>query len=263
MYRYYKKIGNTERISSWKSKGLSDEIIKPTTTSDNSLTPALSYIGNKARVKFDGGCLKQDKITFTHGLIVNIYIVYELRFSNHRYDGYPTLENSLLGAVKATKNVDIDKYKYSWYGISLDRRGPFSFHTGAFGCNVIIFGVDMSSFVHVEKLHILILGEGPRLYDTSLASEKKYSINFTVNRNKFCLSLHYNEENSFYLLIAQKLLNSKPRTQSNPIPLCLGKTSKDFCVDNMKKTGLNGYVYNFSVDYDAIAVDDILGIYNI
>ena len=44
-------------------------------------------------------------------------------------------------------------------------------------------------------------------------------------------------------------------------PLCLGTISKDFSVDNMKKTGLNGYVYDFSVDYDAIAVDDILDIH--
>ena len=60
MYRYFKKIGNTEPISSWKSKGLSDEIIKPPTTSDNILAPAsaLSYIGYKIRVKFDESCLK-------------------------------------------------------------------------------------------------------------------------------------------------------------------------------------------------------------
>ena len=44
-------------------------------------------------------------------------------------------------------------------------------------------------------------------------------------------------------------------------PLCLGNISKNFLVDNMKKTGLNGYVYDFSVDYDAIAVDDMLYIH--
>ena len=44
-------------------------------------------------------------------------------------------------------------------------------------------------------------------------------------------------------------------------PLCLGNISKDFFVDFMKKTGLNGYVYDFSVNYDAIAVDDILDIH--
>ena len=71
MYRYFNTIGNTERISSWKSKGLSDEIIK-STTSYNSRAPALSLIGAKTRLKFDGGCSKQDKTTFTHEAIVKI-----------------------------------------------------------------------------------------------------------------------------------------------------------------------------------------------
>ena len=45
------------------------------------------------------------------------------------------------------------------------------------------------------------------------------------------------------------------------VPLCLGNISKDWSVDNMKKTGFKGYVYDFSVDYDAIAVDNILDIH--
>ena len=44
-------------------------------------------------------------------------------------------------------------------------------------------------------------------------------------------------------------------------PLCLGNVSKDYSVDNMKKTGLNEYVYDFSVDYDAIEFDQILNIH--
>ena len=44
-------------------------------------------------------------------------------------------------------------------------------------------------------------------------------------------------------------------------PLCLGKISKDWSVDDMKKTEFNSYVYDFSVDYDAIVVDDILDIH--
>ena len=129
---------------------MSDEVIKPPTTSDNKLSPALSYIGTKTRVKFVGSCLKQDKITFPHGKIVNIYIVYELRFSDS-INNYPTLENCLFAAVKLTKNADIDKYKYSGYGIGFDRRETFSFITGGFGFNVIIFEVDMSSSVHVDN----------------------------------------------------------------------------------------------------------------
>ena len=57
--KYFKVITNTDYISSWKSKGLSAETIKPPTTSDNSLTPAVSYYGTKTRVKFTGSCLKQ------------------------------------------------------------------------------------------------------------------------------------------------------------------------------------------------------------
>ena len=59
MYRYFKMITNTDYISSWKSKGLSAESIKPPTTSDNCINPALNYYGTKTRVKFTGSCLKQ------------------------------------------------------------------------------------------------------------------------------------------------------------------------------------------------------------
>ena len=62
MHRYFKMITNTDYISSWKSKGLSSESIKPPITSANSVTPALSYYGTKTRVKFTGSCLKQSKI---------------------------------------------------------------------------------------------------------------------------------------------------------------------------------------------------------
>ena len=58
------------------------ESIKPPTTSDNTLTPALNYYGTKARVKITGSCLKQLKISYTHRKIVNIYIVHELGASS-------------------------------------------------------------------------------------------------------------------------------------------------------------------------------------
>ena len=76
--RYFKVITNTDYISSWKSKGLSAESIKPPTTSDNSVTPKLNYYSNKVRVKFTGSCLKQPKISYTYEKVVNICIVYEL-----------------------------------------------------------------------------------------------------------------------------------------------------------------------------------------
>ena len=100
MYRYFKKIGNTNPISEWKSKRLSDESINPPITFDNSLAPALSYFSNKTKVKFDRSCVKQDKITFTHEKIVNIYIAYEINLWNYVDSSDPTLGNSLFGAVK-------------------------------------------------------------------------------------------------------------------------------------------------------------------
>ena len=88
-------ITNTDYVSSWKYKGLYAENIKPPTTSDNSLTPALGYYGTKTRIKFAGSCLKQPKILYTDGKVVNIYIVYELGASrSHNND--PKLKNSLF-----------------------------------------------------------------------------------------------------------------------------------------------------------------------
>ena len=59
-------ITNTDYVSSWKSRGLSAKSIKPPTTSDNSLTPELNYYGTKTRVRFNGSCLQQPKISYTH-----------------------------------------------------------------------------------------------------------------------------------------------------------------------------------------------------
>ena len=153
MYRYFKKIDSDDRVSPWKSKGLSDESTKRPSTSDDSLSPSLNYIDAKTRVKTGGQYLKQDKTTFTHGKAVNIYIVYEINLWDRGYDDYPTLENYLFGAVKLVENGDIDKYKYSGYGIGFDRRGTFSIANG-FGKNVIIFREDMSSSVRIDNRKI-------------------------------------------------------------------------------------------------------------
>ena len=89
---------------------------------------------------------------------MNFYIVYEINKSDNTTSSDPTLENCLFGAVSLTKNADIDKYKYSGYGIGLDRRGIFSFANGL-GSNVIIFGVDMSSSAKINnRKKFLILG---------------------------------------------------------------------------------------------------------
>ena len=104
--RYFKMIANAYYVSWWESKWLSAENIAPPTTSDNSLSPALSYYGTKRRVKFTRSCLKQPKVSYTHGTIVNIYTVYELGTSSSHSDD-PTLKNSLFGAVGLSKKADL------------------------------------------------------------------------------------------------------------------------------------------------------------
>ena len=76
------------------------------------------------------------------------------------------------------------------------------------------------------------------------------------------MSLHYNGANSYLFVNGTKIHKFKAKdSEIAASPLCIGNISKDFSVDNMKKTGLNGYIYDFSVDYDAIAVGNILDIH--
>ena len=84
---------------------------------------------------------KKKKITFNHGKIVNIFIVYKIEKSVN-ISSYPALENCLFGAVKLTKHVDVNLYKYSGYGIGFHRKGFFSHPCGGTGKNVVIFGVE-------------------------------------------------------------------------------------------------------------------------
>ena len=198
--RYFKRVagvGSGNYIYFWKSKGLTDKKINSIVTSNYSITPELSYFGTKIRAEFNRSCLKQDNNIYNHGKIVNIYIVYEIS-NNFNISSYPTLEHCLFGAISLTKNNDIDKYKYSGYGIGFDEKG----------------------------------------------------------------SLHYNVANSYLFVNGTEIIKFKAKdSEIVATPLCLGNISKDFSEDNMKKMGLYGCGYDFSVDYDAIAVHDILDIH--
>ena len=89
-----------------------------------------------------------------------------------------------------------------------------------------------------------------------------YSINFTLTKKKFCLSLHYNGANSYLFVNDIEIYKFKAKdSEIVAKPLCLGKVSKDWSTDHMKKTGFNGYVYDFSGDYDAADVNDIKDIH--
>ena len=216
-------------------------------------------------MQFTESCLKQAKFTLTHKNVVNIYIAYKLGVSSSNVND-PTIKNCLFEAVTLTRNADIEKYKHSGYGIGFDRRSSFSFPSGGFGQNVLIFGADVSTSTHIDnkKKDILVLGRRPtRGLESTLTAEKMYSINFTLTKNKFCLNLHYNGGNSYLFVNGTEIIKFKGKdSEIVASPLCLGNISKDWSTDNMKKTGLTGYVYDFSADYNAVTINDIKDIHN-
>ena len=125
--RYFKKIASIcsgNYIYYWKSKGLSGKRINTIKTPDYGTTPKLNYYGAKPRAEFNASCLKQDKITYTHGKMIHIYIVYELTGCNSNHN-HATIKNFFFGTVFLTKNTDIDKYEDSGYGIGFDRKEIF------------------------------------------------------------------------------------------------------------------------------------------
>ena len=123
----------------------------------------------------------------------------------------------------------------------------------------------MSSCCHIDNnkknIFVLVFGATQGLGHT-LTVEKMYSINFTEKNKKLCLGLHYNQANSYLFVNGTEIQKFKAKgSEIVASPLCLGSISKDRLIDNMKKTELNGYVYDFSVDYKAIDVDDIKNIH--
>ena len=106
----------------------------------------------------------------------------------------------------------------------------------------------------IIKKDILVLGKGPTQgWEHTLTAEKMYSVNFTVTGTVFCLILHYNGANSYLFVNGKEIVKFKAKDSEIVAPLlCLGNISKDWSVDNIKRTGLNRYFYDFNVDYDPI-----------
>ena len=121
-----------------------------------------------------------------------------------------------------------------------------------------------STHANNKTRSILVLSKDfiQEIGNTTIYAEKMYSTNFTVNNKRFRLSLHYNRYNSYLFVNVKDIINFKSKdSEIVPYPLCLENISKDFDLGYMEKTGLTGYIYNFRVDYWAIANDKILDIH--
>ena len=187
---------------------MSDEVIKSPTINNN-LAPKLEYIDKNMFVKFNGSCLiKQNKFTFNKK-ILHIYIVCDLDSNLNNFD--PILEKCV---IKITKNSDIDKYKYSGYGLGFDSKGVFSHPTGSFGNNAVIFGMDASGSIHASNQanNILVLGKSfTQISNTTIYVEQMCSINFSATKKRFSLSLHYNGNNSYLFVNGKEIIKFKAK----------------------------------------------------
>ena len=106
---------------------------------------------------------------------------------------------------------------------------------------------------------VLVLGHGLILKrdDATIYAEKMYSPNFTVANKTFCLSLHYNGDDSYLSVNGKEVIKFKAKKQSVVEKLSLGNISTDFNQADRKSTGLYRYIYDFSVDYNAFSNDKI------
>ena len=110
---------------------------------------------------------------------------------------------------------------------------------------------------------VLVLGRGliQKIDDTTIYEEKMYSPNFTVANKTFYLNLHYNGNDTYLFINDEKIIKCKAKNQSVLRKLSLRNISADFNQADRKEIGLYGYVYDFSVDYQAIVNDKILDIH--
>ena len=139
---------------------------------------------------------------------VNIYIVYKLDTINNTRNTDYTIENTLFGAVKITKNSDISKNKYEGYGICFDEGGTVTKGNIINGKNVIIFGADMSFSIHANNSanNTYVLGDFlfQGINGTSIYAEKIYSKDFTEPGKIFVLICTVIPVIHIYLLMVLK-----------------------------------------------------------
>ena len=108
----------------------------------NSVLPKLINQNNRLGVLFEGNYMKQSKIGYAHGSGLNIYIVYKLQKRTVNNPDF-TIQNSLFGAIKITKDVNTSHYQCHGYGICFDPKSDFRIGNITNGKNVIIFGADI------------------------------------------------------------------------------------------------------------------------
>ena len=259
-------------ILEWKPKDIynnSNKNVLSSVQNTKNVAPDIKNINGQLYVSFNGNYFEQDPITIPNS-VINIHVVYKLDpISSTRNTDY-TIQNALVGAMKITKITDSSKNNYKVYGLRFDEGSEFghtvkqgNFNRTTNAKNVIIFGVDMSSSVHVTNRanNIYVMGKDfiQGINDTTIYAEKLFHNNFTEFRVKFVLSLHYNGGNSYLFANGRQDLKFKAKDdQIINEKLCFGNLSSEWTKSESEKTGLYANIYDFVVDYKPIVgVDPI------
>ena len=186
--KHIKYFHCTTQIYSWKSNGFSEESIENITKSDSNFAPTFIDHHSLLDININGHCLKKN-IYFFSKKVKNLNISYTLIPQLKPFNTDFTLSNCLFGSIKLTKNADLNKYKYTGYGIRLDSHVKLSLPEGSIGKILIIFGVDLSSVEHIDNKgnNVLVLGKGPTqgLDGTTFAAAALYPINLPESGKRF------------------------------------------------------------------------------
>ena len=155
---------------------------------------------------------------------------------------------------------------YSGSGIAFDGKGEWSFDNDT-ARNFLTFGFDDSSSSHADNLknNFLVLGEGDTfsINGSFGEPEKTFSINFGKRNTKFCMSLHYNADNSYLFANGKEIFNFKAdnKNANFPTQFCLGSISNGFSATESREVSLIGKMDDFSFNYNSIDKSDILKIH--
>ena len=239
------------KMSTWKSTGIFNYSGNSNMNAVGESGGDLPDIKNDGRlyIYLSGNHFQQNKVIIpNNNNVINIYCVYEIQPITSSGDTRFTIQNALFGAMQISKDAtDNSKNNYKGYGICFDERSQFGHAITedgraqtTNGRNVLIFGVDMSFCVHATNRanNIYVMGDGltQGIHDTTLYVEKNYWRNFTDPGKKFIISLHYNGDESYFVVNGRQELKFKAKTdQLVKEKLCIGNLSDQWTASESEK----------------------------
>ena len=239
---------DNDKVKKWMSIG-----------KDN--TPLLSYKKFKPivadfAIHFDGHYLAHKNQSDVNKDVANFYIVCDFDAWPPTFGNTYAFHNSLFGSVDSN---------FNGRGLAFDSRGEWTHADGSTARNIFIFGTDNSNskFDDNRKLNFTCLGRGYTEFfkGKNVFAESVFKKNFTKNNIKFVLSLHYNSDKSYLIVNGEEIYNFKALKNLKAGTLALGILHKNYPDEEVKDVSLYGNVYEFSVDYRALEVEEIKNIH--